>query len=134
MPEFSGALLTKIWIMYFKLMKCELFTDRRVKSDLTFSGKIKFFKEINTYAEVTYRRNLRFDSSVHISYQPLLIKIILLNFVLAILSEIYWIALILVRIYFTIIPALNRTKRTLQIFLNYKIVMSVKLPRSACFI
>jgi hypothetical protein len=120
--------------MYFKLMKCELFTDRRVKSDLTFSGKIKFFKEINTYAEVTYRRNLRFDSSVHISYQPLLIKIILLNFVLAILSEIYWIALILVRIYFTIIPALNRTKRTLQIFLNYKIVMSVKLPRSACFI
>jgi len=48
------------------------------------------------YAQVTYRLNLRIDSFLNFSYQTLLKKLILFNFVLAVLNEIYWIVLVLV--------------------------------------
>ena len=38
-------------------------------------------------------------------------KIILFNFVLKVLNEIYWIALVLVRISFTVIPTVHRVKK-----------------------
>jgi len=50
---------------------------------------------------------------MHDSYQTLLKKNVVFNFVLAALNEIYWIALVLVRISFTITPTVHGEKMTL---------------------
>jgi hypothetical protein len=55
MPEFSGAALKKIWIIYFKLRKCEFYTDKSVKAwiDIQWPNQV-ILRKTNTYAHVTY--------------------------------------------------------------------------------